>query len=432
MRIVVSCCLALLLGSLLAAQQTSPKTAWLDAQMPSLTNLYRHLHQNPELSFREVETARRIAKELRDAGFEVTEKVGGLGVVGVLKNGDGPRLLLRADLDALPVGEQTGLPYMSRLRTVSPTGEVAGVMHACGHDLHMTHLIGVARWLADHRDQWRGSVVCIGQPAEERSGGAQQMIDDGLFDRFGRPDHAIALHVDSSMPTGKVGLREGPSMANVESVDITIHGRGGHGAAPHTTIDPIAIAARLVLDLQTIVAREIDPTEPAVVTVGAIHGGQKHNIIDRTCHLQLTIRSYTQAVHDAVKQAIVRKANAQAASSGAPDPTIKFSEFTPALVNDAALTARCRTAFSQALGESNVLRSAQAMVAEDFSRFGEAGIPILMYRLGTIAPERLHRMQAAGEQPPTIHSAFYYPDFEPSLRTAVTATTAAISDLLAR
>ena len=405
---------------------------WLDAQMGSLTELYQHLHQHPELSFREVKTSARIADELAAAGLEVTRNVGGLGVVGVLANGEGPTVMLRADLDGLPVGEQTGLPYQSTIRTESADGRVAGIMDACGHDVHMTHLVAAARWLADHRDAWRGTVVCIGQPAEERGGGAKAMLADGLFERFPKPDFALALHVSGALEAGTVGYRAGPSMANVESVDVTIRGRGGHGAAPHTAIDPVVIAAKLILDLQTIPSRELNPIDAAVITVGSIHGGSKHNIIDAECRLQLTIRSYTQEVHDAIRAGIRRKAAAAAASAGAPAPAVEFAEFTPALTNDPELAARCAEAFRDALGEARVVEVPAEMIAEDFARFGDAGVPILMYRLGTVTADRLAAAAAAGTPPPALHSAQYYPDFEPSMRTAVVATAAAITRLLPR
>lgn len=423
---------ALLLAVPLAAQAPADSDRWMDERIGSLTELYQHLHRNPELSFREVKTAARIADELAAAGLTVTRNVGGLGVVGVLENGDGPTVLLRADLDGLPVGEQTGLPYQSSIRTESDDGRVAGIMHACGHDVHMTHLVAVAQWLADHRDAWRGTVVCIGQPAEERSGGAKQMLDDGLFTRFPKPDFALALHVSGNLEAGTVGYRAGPSMANVESVDITIRGRGGHGAAPHTAIDPVVIAARLILDLQTIPSRELNPIDPAVITVGSIHGGSKHNIIDGECRLQLTIRSYSQQVHETIRAGIRRKAEAAAASAGAGAPTIEFTEFTPALVNDTALADRCADAFRTALGAERVVEVPAEMIAEDFGRFGEAGVPILMYRLGTVSAERLAAAAAAGLPPPGLHSAQYYPDFEPSIRTAVVATTAALARLMPR
>jgi amidohydrolase len=424
--------LALVLATSLSAQSADTWDSWLDSQMVSLTDLYQHLHKNPELSFREVKTSARIADELEGAGLAVTRNVGGLGVVGVIENGEGPTLMLRADLDGLPVGEQTGLPYQSSIRTESADGRVAGIMHACGHDVHMTHLVAAARWLTAHRDAWRGTVVCIGQPAEERGGGAKAMLEDGLFERFPKPDFALALHVSGTLEAGTVGYRAGPSMANVESVDITIRGRGGHGAAPHTAIDPVVIAAKLILDLQTIPSRELNPIDSAVITVGSIHGGTKHNIIDAECRLQLTIRSYTQDVHDAIRAGIRRKAEAAAASAGAPAPTVEFREFTPALTNDPALAARCADAFRDALGVDRVVEIPAEMIAEDFARFREAGVPILMYRLGTISAARLEAAASAGAPPAALHSAQYYPDFEPSIRTAVTATAAAMMRLLPR
>ena len=407
---------------LLPAQAPSdPVAAFLDAELDDLLAFYRELHRHPELSFREVETAKRVAAALEAAGLDVTRRVGGLGVVGVLKNGEGPCLMLRADLDALPLGERTGLDYASEVRTESADGRVAGAMHACGHDVHMTNLVGTAAFLAGHRELWGGTLICIGQPAEERAGGAKAMLADGLFERFPRPDYAIALHVTPDLPAGSVGLRAGPAMANVESVDVLLRGRGGHGAAPHTTVDPVVLAAKLVLDLQTIPSRELNPTAPAVVTVGSIHGGSKHNIIDGECRLQITIRSYTPEVHEHIKQAIVRKARAVAASADAPEPEVTFSEFTPALVNDPELTTRVAEAFRATLGADRVHTVDPVMTAEDFGRFGGAGVPILMFRLGSIAAERL----AALESPLSLHSPFYYPDPEPTVRTGIRATAAA-------
>ncbi|MCC6784816.1 MAG: amidohydrolase [Planctomycetes bacterium] len=403
---------------------------WIDAAMPQWLEFYRDLHRHPELSFRETRTAGKVAEAFAAAGLTVTRNVGGLGVVGVLENGAGPTLLVRCDMDALPIGERTGLEYMSKLRVEGEDGRVGGVMHACGHDLHMSTVAAAATWLGAHRDRWRGTLVCIGQPAEERAGGAKAMLEDGLLTRFPKPDHAIALHVSADLPAGTIGWCAGPAMANVESVDVLIRGRGGHGAAPHLTIDPIPIACRFVLDLQTIVAREVPPTSPAVVTVGAINGGSKHNIIDAECRLQLTIRSYDEAVHALVKAAIERKAKAAAASSGAPDPELAFSEFTPALVNDAALTARCVAAFRGELGEAAVVAIDPAMVAEDFGRLRLAGVPIHMFRLGTTAQARLDDHAARGVPVPALHSAEYWPDVEPSLRAGVRALAAAACALL--
>jgi hippurate hydrolase len=307
---------------------------------------------------------------------------------------------------------------------------MVGVMHACGHDLHMTNMVGVAQFLAGHRGDWSGTLVVIGQPAEEKGQGAQAMIDDGLFNRFPRPDFAVALHVGSDLAPGKIEYRAGYSQANVDSVDITIKGRGGHGAAPDTTIDPIVIAARLVLDLQTIISREIKPTDPAVITVGSIHGGSKHNIIGDDCHLQLTVRSYEPEVREKLLAAIKRKTLAAAASSGAPEPTIEISEGTPSLFNDPELTERVAATIKRTLGDENVAEAKLSMGGEDFSRYGLAGVPICMYRLGTVDQSRLDEFEKKGESPPSLHSPQYYPNAEASLRVSVPVMVAVVEDLL--
>ncbi|MGE3244337.1 MAG: amidohydrolase [Pirellulales bacterium] len=404
--------------------------AWINTNVKSLVELYQQLHQMPELSQQENKTSAKFADELREAGFQVTTNVGGYGVVGVLKNGAGKTLMLRTDLDALPVAEETGLPYASKVRTKDERGATVGVMHACGHDLHMTNMIGVARYLASHRDDWSGTLVVIGQPAEEKGQGAQAMLDDGLFRRFPRPDFAVALHVGSDLPPGKIEYRGGFSQANVDSVDITIKGRGGHGSAPDTTIDPIVISARLVLDLQTIVSREIKATDPAVITVGSIHGGTKHNIIGDDCHLQLTVRSYSPEVREKLLSAIRRKTMAAAASSGAPDPVIEVSEGTPALFNDLALTERVAAKIKQVLGDENVSEAKPSMGGEDFSQYGLAGVPICMYRLGTVDQQRLDAFEKEGQPPPSLHSPKYYPNAEASLRVSVPVMVAVVENLL--
>jgi hippurate hydrolase len=401
---------------------------WLDRELDSLEALYRHWHQNPELSFAEAQTSARLADELERAGITVTRSVGGHGVVGLLENGDGPVLMLRADMDALPVAEQTGLPYAAPV-TKGGDGTPIGKMHACGHDVHMTCLVGAARWFAAHRDAWRGKLLLVGQPAEERGGGAKALLAAGLFERFPKPKWAVALHTAADLPTGVVALRSGYSLANVDSCDVTMYGRGGHGSAPHLTIDPIVQAAQLVLDLQTIVTREIDPVEPAVLTVGSIHGGTKHNIIDDQCKLQITLRSYTPKVREQLKTAVVRKAKAVAAGARAPEPSVEFTEPCSAVFNDEQLTARITEALRATLGEQNVRDYAPAMGAEDFSRYAEAGVPVCMFRLGTIAPERLAKLLAAGELP-SLHSGRYWPDPRESLRTGVAAMVAAGRALL--
>jgi len=411
-----------------SAHCDDPK-AWTERHLDDLVSLYRHLHANPELSFQEKETSARMALELGETGADVTSGVGGYGVVAVLRNGNGPTVMVRADMDALPITEETGLAFASTVRCPSETGGEVGVMHACGHDVHMTNLVGVARYLVAHKDRWRGTLVMIAQPAEERGGGARAMLKDGLFEKFPRPDFAIALHVDATLPTGTVGCRAGYVMANVDSVDITVRGRGGHGAHPHTTIDPIVQAAQLVLALQTIVSREIDPIEPAVVTVGSIHAGTKHNIIADTCHLQLTVRSYSDQVRDQLRSSIERKARAVAAGAGAPEPLIEFSDGPPALKNDDELAGRLIRVFQRVLGADRVVISERAMVAEDFSEYGQAGVPIVMFRLGAVDGKRLERDRQLG-RPPSLHSATFYPDVEATLVTGVTAMANAVLDLM--
>ena len=416
---------------LLAALAAPPDVgAWLDGSMDDLSELYVHLHRTPEVSHEETETARHLAAKWRDAGFEVTEGVGGTGIVGVLENGEGPTVLLRTDLDALPVTENTGLPYASEVVVESQTGGKTGVMHACGHDVHMTSVTGAASYLASHRDTWSGTLVVIGQPAEELGEGAAAMLADGLFERFPRPDYAVALHVAHDLPTGWVGMRGGYAMANVDSVDITMKGRGGHGSKPETTIDPVVQAAELVVALQTIVSREVAPTDPAVVTVGSIHGGTKHNIIGDECRLQLTVRSYAPEVRKLLLSAIERKAKAVAAGHRAEEPDVVISQGTPSLFNDEDLAARLRPVLEGVVGEGHIRDNPPSMGGEDFSRYGQAGVPILMFSLGTIDPERLKRIEATGVPAPSLHSAKYYPDPEESIRAGVRTLAACALELL--
>ncbi len=407
-------------------------SSWLDKNLSSLFDSYKWLHSHPELSFEEKETAAAIGEILRAAGYDVTANVGGHGLVGLLRNGDGPTLMLRTDLDALPVTEQTPLPFASDVVAEIPGGGKSGVMHACGHDLHMTNFVAVARYMAEHRDDWTGTLMLIGQPAEERGSGARAMLDDGLFMRFPKPDFAVALHVSHDYPAGNIRMMAGYAQANVDSVDITVKGRGGHGSAPHTTVDPIVQAAELVMSLQTIVSREVKPLDPAVITVGAIHGGFKHNIIGDDCHLQLTVRSYGETVRKQLLDAIRRKAIANAQSYNAPEPEVVFSEGTPSLKNDAELAARLRPVFEKALSSERVGISEPSMGGEDFSQYGIAGVPILMYSLGSVEQNRLDRYGKLGVPPPSLHSGLYYPDFEPSLRTGVVTMVAAAIELLGK
>lgn len=422
---------AALRAARLAADETPAE--WAKGEnVADLVSLYQQFHKSPELSLHERETAARLAKELKATGAAVTTGVGRHGVVAVIENGKGPTLLVRTDLDALPVTEQTGLAYASQVKTADERGVEVGVMHACGHDIHITCLVGVARYLTANKKRWSGTAVLIGQPAEEKGDGAKAMLDDGLFEHFPRPDYALALHVDSTLATGKIGYLAGYALANVDSVDITVRGRGGHGAYPHMTIDPIVEAARLVLDLQTIVSREIKPTEPAVVTVGSIHAGTKHNVIASECALQLTVRSYTDEVRQHLLEAIKRKALASAASSGAPEPTIEVSEGTPAMFNDHKLVERIVPVFEREFGKDNVVHSDPSMGGEDFSRYGLAGVPSFMFRLGSVDEKRLARYEQLEHGPPSLHSPRYYPDPEPTLATGVTAMSAAALEILAK
>ncbi|MCC6492237.1 MAG: amidohydrolase [Pirellulales bacterium] len=421
--------LLLTASSVTLASEPTP-AEWLKANLPPLVQLYKSLHQSPELSFEEEQTAAGMASELREIGLEVTERVGGHGVVGVLSSGPGPTLMLRADMDALPVVEQTGLDYASQTTVRDARGATVGVMHACGHDMHMTMLLGTLEFLAEHKEGWHGTVVAVFQPAEERGAGARAMLDDGLFARFPRPDFALALHVAADRPTGQIAWRTGYAMANVDSVDVTIKGKGGHGAYPHMTIDPVVIAARLVLDLQTIVSREVRPIDPAVVTVGAIHGGAKHNVISDECKLQITVRSYTPEVREQILAAIRRKALAAADSAGAPEPEVSVSDGTPALANDEKLARRVDPAIRRVLGEKNLVESEPSMGGEDFGAFGRAGVPILMMSVGAVNQERLDRYQRESGGAPSLHSPLFYPDIEPTLTTGVTALTAASLELL--
>jgi hippurate hydrolase len=422
----------MLLATLVAAASAGEPPAadpWVESRLPALLELYQHLHRHPELSYREVNTARRLADELRIAGAEVTTGVGGLGVVGVLKNGRGPTVLVRADMDALPVTEETGLAYASTVKDVDSEGKDTGVMHACGHDLHMANLVGTAAWLAYHKNRWAGTVVLIGQPAEERAGGAVAMLADGLYTRFPRPNFALALHVQHDLATGKVGYRSGPAMAGCTTVEITVKGKGGHGAMPHRTVDPIVLASALVLDLQTIVSREINPVDPAVISVGSFHGGTKSNIIPDEVELQLTLRAFRPEVRMQLIEAIERRAAAMAQGHGAPVPDVELAGGVPPTVNTPALVRRVVPAMTTALGPENVVAVEPTMISEDFGLFEQGGVPTFMFRLGTVSPERLAQTDDLDELP-TLHSPEFAPDAAAALRTGIRAMTAAIAQLL--
>ncbi|HZR11473.1 MAG TPA: amidohydrolase [Myxococcales bacterium] len=406
----------------------------LDQLYPQLDALYLDLHKHPELSMKEQHTSARMADELRKLGYEVTAGVGGTGVVGVLRNGKGPTVLLRTELDALPVEEKTGLPYASTATGINPAGQTVPVMHACGHDAHMAAWTGAATLLAKMKDRWRGTVMMIGQPGEETVQGARAMIADGLFQRFPKPDFSVAVHDSSDLPAGKVYFIPGYGMAAVDSVDVTIFGRGGHGAMPHTTIDPVVIAARTVLAIQTLVSREKDPLEPAVVTVGSIHGGTKYNIIPDEVKLQLTVRSFSPEVRKALKEGIERIAKAEAASARAPkDPVVKFSEPQDATYNDPAVTRRVAAAVARQIGAENVAEGRPAMVAEDFGEFGKAaGAPSVLLRVGAVEPAKFEAAMKSGTPLPSLHSSGFAPDRERTIKTAATALTVSALELLGK
>jgi hippurate hydrolase len=416
------------------AERVAAVNKSIDGEYKSLEALYKQLHAHPELSFQEEQTAARMAKELKDLGFEVTTKVGGHGVVGVLKNGKGPTVLVRTDMDALPVTEKTGLPYASKVRARDKEGKEVGVMHACGHDMHMTCWVGTARVLVALKDRWQGTLVFIGQPAEEVGGGALRMLEAGLFTKFPRPDYCLALHCDARHSYGEVSFAPGLACANVDSIDIILRGKGGHGSAPHTTIDPIVLAARLVLDLQTLVSREIAPGEPAVVTVGSIHGGTQHNIIPAEVKLQLTIRTFKDSVRKQVIEGITRMANAVAEGAKAPKPSVELvGDFTPAVYNDEKLAGKTTEVFRKILGEKKVHEVKPVMGGEDFSRYSKGKTPIFLYFVGTMDP----KVVAAAEMPggkglPSLHSDLYYPIIEPSIRTGILTMSAAVLNLVGK
>ena len=400
---------------------------------PELVAFYIDLHRNPELSLHEEKTAAKLAERLRRLGFEVTTGVGGTGVVGVLRNGAGPTVMLRTELDALPVEEKTGLPYASTVKARNDAGLEVPVMHACGHDVHMTVWVGTAARMVQERARWHGTLVLVAQPAEEVVKGAKAMLADGLYSRFPKPDYVVALHDSPKVPAGKLGYTPGYILASSDSVDVTIYGKGGHGAAPQTTVDPVVIAARTVLALQTIVSREKDPQEPAVVTVGSIHGGTKHNIIPDEVKLQLTVRTYDRKVRQQVLDAIARIARAEAAAAGAlREPAVAVVESTPATWNDPKLNARVAAALTRELGADNVVESRREMASEDFSEYGLAGVPAVMFRLGAADPEALAKATAAGVELPSLHSSLFAPDRDPTLSTGIAAETAVLLDLLGK
>lgn len=427
---------ALALVNVLFAQGNIQKL--VETDYPYLEKLYLYLHQNPELSFYETNTAKRMADELRGLGFVVTENIGGNGVVGVLKNGEGPTVMVRTDMDALPIIEETNLPYASKVTAKDEVGKEVGVMHACGHDTHMTSWVGAARNLSKLKSQWRGTIVFIGQPAEERNGGAKNMLEAGLYKKFPKPDYVVALHAAPNVPAGKIGVKAEYSFAFTDFMDITVYGRGGHGAYPHTTLDPVVLASKIVLALQTVVSREISPLEPAVVTIGSIHGGTKGNVIPNEVKLELTMRCYDDKVRDQIIAKIKRICIGEAMAAGIPEdmlPKMELkNEYCPSVYNDPDLTNRLKGVFQKTIGANNVMDVPPTMAGEDFSYFGRTDekIPTCIFWLGAVDPDLLAKAERGEAPMPSLHNSKFAPVPEPTLKTGTIAMTAAVLDLLAK
>lgn len=413
------------------ASWSTPSTAEIDAIYADIEALYINLHQNPELAFQETKTAATLAARMQALGFEVTTGVGQTGLVAVLKNGAGPTVMLRTELDALPVREKTGLPFASTVIGKTAGGLTVPVAHACGHDIHMAAWAGTARLMAEHRDRWHGTLVMVGQPAEEALGGASAMIKDGLFTRFPRPDFALSFHDDDSMPAGVIGYHAGYFRAISDAVTITVFGRGGHAAMPHNTVDPVVLAARLVLALQTVVSRENNPIDPVVITVGAINGGVAGNVIPDEVRLQLSVRTYTPEVRARTLAAIRRIAKGEAISAGAarePEVEAPAQAGTP-VYNDPPLTMRLAAALKKGLGEQNVIEMPPKMTSEDFAEYGVAGVPSVLLHFGAVDPVKLSDARKAGLALPAPHSPEWAPDRQPTLKCAIRGEVTALLDL---
>jgi hippurate hydrolase len=430
-------------SALAFAQQTPQSLA--DPELPSLLAIYKEIHAHPELSGHEERTAALIAKELRAAGCQVTEHLGkyqdfkfkAYGVVGVMKNGDGPTVLVRTDMDALPVQEETGLLYASNVVAKNDEGKEVHVMHACGHDAHMSAFIGVARALAKVKDQWHGTILFVAQPAEETGNGARALLNAGLYDQFGKPDFALGFHDKADLQTGHIGVTEGYTYANVDSVDVTVRGVGGHGAYPHKTKDPIVLAAEMINAWQTIASRENNPLDPIVVTVGSIHGGTKHNIIADEVKMQLTVRTYKSDVRDRVLVAIDRIAKGIATAGGvppdrAPIVSVLKDQFTPATYNNPELTKRLVAVWRNSLGNDNVEIVEPTMGGEDFSEYSlpDHSIPAVDFHIGAVDPAKIADSQRKGTPLPSLHSSKFAPVPEPTIRLGVVAMTEAVLELM--
>jgi hippurate hydrolase len=404
----------------------------VEAVYPDVEALYKDLHQTPELAFQETQTVAKLSARLKSLGFDVTTGVGKTGIVAILRNGAGPTVMLRTELDALPVAEKTGLSFASRVTTRNTAGQVVPVMHACGHDLHMAAWAGTAQIMAAHKDRWRGSLMLVGQPAEETLSGAVAMLDDGLFKRFPRPDFALSLHDDDTMPSGTVGYRSGLFRAMSDRVQIAVYGRGGHAAMPHNAIDPVVIAARIVLALQTIVSRENNPSDPVVITVGSIHGGTQGNVIPDEVTLELSVRTLTPQVRTRTLAAIRRVAKGEADAAGAPrEPLVTAPSAAPLpVVNDPALISRLGGALKTALGEQSVVEMPAKMTSEDFAYYGAEGVPLALLHIGAVNRAKLEESRRTGVPLPAPHSPEWAPELEPTLKGAIRVEVTALLELL--
>src|SRR5882724_11531808 len=435
--------LSMWVAPLILAEQTPQSLA--DAELPSLLGIYKDIHTHPELSGYEERTAALVAKELRAAGCQVTEHLGkyensklkAYGVVGVMKNGDGPTVLVRTDMDALPVEEETGLPYASKVVAKNDEGKDVHVMHACGHDTHIAAFIGTARSLGKLKDQWHGTIVFVAQPAEEIGTGARALLKDGLYDRFGKPNFALGFHDKADLQIGHIGITEGYTSANVDSIDVTIRGVGGHGAYPHKTKDPIVLAAEMINAWQTIVSRENNPLDPIVITIGSIHGGTKRNIIPDEVQMQLTVRTYKKEVRDKALAAIDRIARQIAAAAGvppdrAPVVTVRKDEVCPAMYNNPELTKRLVVVWKKSLGDENVEIVDPTMGGEDFSEYSlpDHSIPAVNFHFGAVDPGKIADYKKAGKELPSLHSSKFAPVPEPTIRIGVIGMTSAVLDLM--
>lgn len=438
---VITLCVIGFLTLPLAAQSSAALTASVQNQIPTLTETYKYLHRNPDLSRHEERTSAFLAVELRKLGYTVTDHVGkyddgsqAFGVVAVFENGSGPRLLVRTDMDALPVTEKTGLDYASRVTTTDAQGQPVGVMHACGHDLHMTVLLGAAREMIARKSQWRGTLILIGQPAEEVVQGAKAMLADHLYERFGRPDFVLAEHDSPDVPAGSIAIKDGPIMASSTSINVVIRGVGGHGSSPQAGKDPIVLAAEFVLAAQTIISRQIDPQQPAVLTIGTIHGGAKNNIIPDEVTLGITLRAYSNAVRDQMIAAVRRTANGLAEAYGIPAdrmPAVAVNLSAPVTFNDPILANRLRSTAATVLGKDRVLEARSVMGSEDVGLFSlDSQIPAVLYSLGATDPRNLAESRKTGVPLPTLHSALFAPDYALAISTGVASMTAMALDLL--